>query len=285
MVSRSKRPSPLLGAAATLIDDADHAFVAGNSRFKHSFEAPTAAIEPDPRQPRKAFDRGALEALAATLKSDGQLQPVLLRPQPGHRHKWILVAGERRWRAAQTIGWKTILAIEFDGDPEVASLIENLQRVDLTPLEEASALRRLLADKQWTQTQAAEALGKRRSEVSGILNILNLPKDILDVLTSEHPVSRNVLIELARLPDDQVRRQLVDDARHGNLTIRAIRLHRTAADPVTPSRKASTSFNFAVIERVAARLSELRDTTSSVSEIDRARLIRLRGEIDALLDL
>ena len=285
MPARNRKPSPVLGAAAMLIEEADNTFIAGTSRFKHSFEAPIEAIDPDPGQARKAFDEAGLKALAETMQAEGQLQPVLVRRAPGKGRRWILVAGERRWRAAKAIGWKAILAIEFDGDPEVASLLENLQRVDLAPREEASALQRLIDGKGWTQLQAAEALGKTKSDVSGVLKILSLPDQVLDVLTSEHPAARNVLIELARLPDGPARRQLIDQARGGRLTVKAIRLSRSGSSDDEAKEVSHASFNFIVLERVAARLNDLRSTSPKVNEANRARLLRLRQEIDALLDL
>ena len=136
----------------------------------------------------------------------------------------MIVAGERRWRAAQLNSWSTILAIEHDGNPEVAGLIENLQRVDLTPVEEARGLKQLIAGNGWTQSAAAAALGKSKAEVSAVLRILSLPDALLDeVLTSELKVPKNVLVELARIEDAVVRNRLFELARTGDLTIRAIR--------------------------------------------------------------
>ena len=283
-MAQRRKPSPVLGAATILVQDAGETFITGTSRFKHTFEAPVELIRPDPGQARKSFDEDGLRTLASTMEAEGQLQPVLLRRDTTNGRGWIIVAGERRWRAAKINGWTKLLAIEYDGDPEVASLLENLQRVDLTPREEASALQRLIEGKGWTQLQAAEALGKRASDISGVLRILSLPNEVLEVLTSEHPVARNVLIELARLPDNSVRQQLVEEARIGKLTVKAIRLSRAsvaAAPPQTAS--GGRSFNFATLERVAARLNDLRVTKPTVNDVDRARLIRLRQEIDALL--
>ena len=172
MASRNKRPSPILGTAAAMIDEASGTLVTQDSRFRHTFEVPIDAVRPDPRQARKVFDDAEIRALAATMAAHGQLQPILLRKDPEARGRWVIVAGERRWRAALTLGWRFLLAIEHDGDPEVASLIENLQRVDLTPVEEARGLERLIKDKGWRQDAAAEALGRSKAEISAILRIL-----------------------------------------------------------------------------------------------------------------
>lgn len=286
MAIKNRKPSPVLGAAATLIQSADENFVTGSSKFRHTFEANVALISADPDQARKRFAEDELRSLATTMESEGQLQPILVRRNPNDGRAWIIVAGERRWRAALLNGWSRLLAIEYDGDPEVASLLENLQRVDLTPYEEAKALHRLIEEKGWTQSKAGEALGKTASEVSGVLRILTLPEEVLELLTSEHPITRNALIELARIPDEKIREQLVNEARNGRLTVKAIRLRRDA--PASTSSRTGGSaqkvFNFVVLERVAARLNDLRATRPTMDEVDRARLMRLRQEIDALLE-
>src|SRR5512134_3244911 len=202
MVTKSPRHSPILGAASMMIRDASDTLVTSDSRFRHSFEVALDVIDPDPDQARKQYAPEDIAALANTMAAQGQLQPILLRRHPSDRGKWIIVAGERRWRAAQLNSWPTILAIEHEKDPEVASLVENLQRVDLNPVEEARGVLRLMERKQWTQDQAANVLGKPKSEVSALLRIISLPSDLLDsVLTSELAVPRNVMVELARVGD------------------------------------------------------------------------------------
>ena len=144
-------------------------------------------------------------------------------------------------RAARSLGWTSILAIEHQGDPEVAALIENLQRVDLSPIEEARGLQRLITDKGWSQDQAAAALGKTKGDVSAILRILTLPDEILvPVLTSELKPAKNVLIELARIDDPATLRRMAALATDGKLTIRAIRQAREGAD-VAPAEAVATS--------------------------------------------
>ncbi len=301
MASRRKPPSPVLGAAMALIDEAGGGLVTRDSRFRHSFEAPVDRIRPDPDQARKAIAEGEVAALAATMAEQGQLQPVLVRRDPENRGLFVLVAGERRWRAAKLNGWETILAIEHEGDPEVAALIENLQRVDLTPVEEARGLQRLIRGKGLTQALAAEILGKTTGEVSATLRILTLPEEVLDqVLTSELDVPRNVLVELARVEDPQARGQLIELARQGGLTVRAVRAARdTEADqgngggegipaadgahvgggqPRPPGR-----LKFGSLDRIVVGLRILREAGEPLRPKDRSRLEVLRREIDALL--
>ena len=281
MSRRPRAPSPILGAVAATIEAESRALVT-NSGFRHTFEVPVATVEADPGQPRRAFDDDGLRQLAATMDERGQLQPVLLRRHPGDRNRWVIVAGERRWRAAGMLGWKTMLAIEHDGDPEVASLLENLQRVDLTVVEEARGVRRLMESKGWTQSQAAEAVGRSKGEMSAVLGVLHLPQELLDqVLTSEPPVPRNMLIELARIKEPAEQRRLVAAMRDGGMTIRELRQAKAAAE--RPDTPAPVRFSTTVLDRLAQRLGELRAAGQVLDEQDRQRLERLRTEIDALL--
>jgi ParB family transcriptional regulator, chromosome partitioning protein len=303
-MSRARPPSPMLSTAMAAIEAAGETLIAKDSRFRHTFEAPVERIRPDPNQARKIFTEPEIAALAATMTEQGQLQPVLLRRDPEQRGSYILVAGERRWRAARLNQWPSILAMEYDGDPEVAALVENLQRVDLTPAEEARGLQRLIDGKGWTQAQAAEALGKTKGEISATLRILALPDAVLEVLTSELDVPRNVLVELARIEDLRLRDELVGLARAGGLTIRALRdakqCERDRANargeagdaPVEgkppdavdkPRPPAGTRLTSHALDRVVAHLQILRETGKPVRPADRERLETLRREINALL--
>lgn len=281
MSRRPRAPSPILGAVAATIEAESRALVT-NSGFRHTFEVPVDAVEADPGQPRRAFDDDGLRQLAATMDERGQLQPILLRRHPEERNRWMIVAGERRWRAAAILGWKTMLAIEHDGDPEVASLLENLQRVDLTVVEEARGVRRLMESKGWTQSQAAEAVGRSKGEMSAVLRVLHLPQELLDqVLTSEPPVPRNTLIELARIKEPAEQRRLVAAMRDGGMTIRELRQAKAAAE--RPDNPSPVRFSTTVLDRLAQRLGELRAAGQVLDQQDRQRLERLRTEIDTLL--
>jgi ParB family chromosome partitioning protein len=297
MSRRRQQPSPILNTSTALIGEASGSLVTRGSRFRHSFEAPIDRIEPHPGQARTQFDQREIEALAATMAEQGQLQPILLSRNPKAKDRWFIVAGERRWRAARHNGWATILAIEHEGNVEVASLIENLQRVDLTPVEEARGLQHLIGDKGYTQTTAAAALGKSKAEVSATLRILTLPQEVLDaVLTSELRIAKNALIELARVEDRSARARLIELARQGTLTVRAIRdaqEGRGHADPGGEAarnqarRKRSTPTDAVIpvklVERLNQNLLEARTAGRAPSAAERERLSRLRDEIDHLL--
>ena len=145
---------------------------------------PLREIEPDPEQPRKNFDEEALAALAQSITENGLLQPVAVRPKkagPGY----IIIAGERRWRAARMAGLDEVPVIVKDVTDEQAAalaLIENLQREDLDPIEVAEGCRRLIDQYGLTQEQAAQRLGKSRSALTNTLRLLGLPDDVREAV-------------------------------------------------------------------------------------------------------
>jgi len=144
---------------------------------------PVASIEPHPDQPRRHFDEAALDELAASIAARGVIQPVIVRPLAGGRYQ--LVAGERRWRAAQKAQVHEIPALIRDlSDREVMALalIENIQREDLNPVEEARAYHRLAELEEMTQAEIAKMVDKSRSHVANLQRLLALPDSVLDHL-------------------------------------------------------------------------------------------------------
>ncbi len=140
-------------------------------------------IEPNRDQPRKEFDSAALAELADSISQHGVLQPLLLRPIIGGGYR--IVAGERRWRAARMAGLSEVPAVVremTDAEEMLFALIENLQREDLTPLEEARGYRTLIETQGFTQEEASQAVGKSRPAVTNALRLLNLPEDIQQML-------------------------------------------------------------------------------------------------------
>lgn len=267
-----------------MIGEASDTLVTDGGRFRHSFEVALDMVAPDPGQPRKLFDPAEIAALAATMAEQGQLQPILVRRDPAARGRWILIAGERRWRAALHNAWPAILAIEHAGDPEVAALVENLQRVDLSPLEEARGLQRLITGKGWSQDDAAARLGKHKSDISATLRILSLPQDMLDaVVTSQPGPPKSVLVELARIEDPQALRHLGRLLRAGTLTVRAVREARSM-QPVPPALP-PVSRPLPELGRVISALEKLQGADSVLTEQDRLALHHLRAVVNALLGL
>jgi ParB family chromosome partitioning protein len=144
---------------------------------------PVASIHPGKYQPRRHFDDAALEELASSIKTQGLIQPIVVRD--AGRGQYELIAGERRWRAAQKAGLLQIPAVVRDIPAQSAlavALIENIQRQELTALEEAEALRRLIDEFKLSQQQAADAVGRSRAAVANLLRLLDLPEEIRDLL-------------------------------------------------------------------------------------------------------
>ena len=146
---------------------------------------PLREIEPDPGQPRKTFDDETLAELSASIAEHGLLQPIAVRPKPSGGY--LIVAGERRRRASRMAGLTEVPVIVKDVTDEQAmelALVENLQREDLDPVEEAAGIRELMTRCDLTQEQAARKLGKSRSALANSLRLLSLPETVLELLKS-----------------------------------------------------------------------------------------------------
>ena len=167
------------GLGVLLGDDEDVAAEA--SVASEVDKLPIEFIIPDPEQPRKTFADDAIAELAASIRAKGLLQPILVRPVPGKERQYLIVAGERRWRASQKAQLHEVPVIirEFSDDQaaEIA-LIENVQRVDLNPIEEAEAYQRLAEKHERSQAEIAEAVGKSRSHVANMMRLTGLPKPV-----------------------------------------------------------------------------------------------------------
>jgi ParB family chromosome partitioning protein len=144
---------------------------------------PLGKLQPGKYQPRTRMDEGALQELAASIRSQGLMQPLLVRPVAADRYE--IIAGERRFRAARLAGLDEVPVLVKDVTDEAAAamaLIENIQREDLNPLEEAHGIQRLLDEFKFTHEQAAESLGRSRSAVSNLLRLLNLAQPVQTML-------------------------------------------------------------------------------------------------------
>jgi ParB family transcriptional regulator, chromosome partitioning protein len=142
-------------------------------------------IKPNPWQPRSHFDQLELEGLAQSIREHGILQPILVSQQPDGT--FVLITGERRWRAVQLAGLSTVPALVKEATPQESlemALVENIQRSDLNPLEEAHAFRQLLDEHGMTQEQLAQRIGKSRVAVTNTLRLLNLPDAVRDALAN-----------------------------------------------------------------------------------------------------
>ena len=145
---------------------------------------PVAQLAPNRKQPRRDFDSDALEQLAASIREQGLVQPIVV--SPGESGVYVIVAGERRWRAAQLAGLEQVPVVvrSVSGDRELLelALVENLQRSDLNPVEEALAYQALQEEFGLSQEEVAQRVGKARTTVTNALRLLNLPPAVLDLL-------------------------------------------------------------------------------------------------------
>jgi ParB family chromosome partitioning protein len=141
-------------------------------------ELPIAQVKPNPFQPRTHFDEAALAELVASIEASGLLQPIVVRPRSG---AFELIAGERRWRAVQQLGWPTVPAVVKDADDQTLltlALVENLQRNDLSPIDEAQGYQRLIEQFRMPQAEVARLVGRNRSTVANLLRLLRLPEPV-----------------------------------------------------------------------------------------------------------
>lgn len=179
-----------------------------------------ATVRPNPLQPRQHFDPDALTELAASIRARGLLQPIVVKREGDG---YLLMAGERRWRAAQLAGLETIPALVRDDDPLEIAMIENLQREDLTPLEEAEGLGQLIEQFGYTHETLAEMLGKSRPYVSNTLALRRLPDTIKAEYHATPDVSREILIHIARAESPQRQSLLWRLARLRKLSVKKFR--------------------------------------------------------------
>ncbi len=180
-------------------------------------------IEPNKAQPRKNFDKEALEQLASSIRENGVLQPLLVRPISSGNYQ--IIAGERRWRAAKIAGLTEIPVTIRDDltDEQVMqiALIENLQRENLNPIEEAMGYKELIDNYDMTQDQLAKTLGKARSSIANSLGLLTLPKTVKDLL-EEGNLSAGHCKALKAIKDTALMTEIALRAADGELSVRSI---------------------------------------------------------------
>lgn len=168
-------------------------------------------LDPNPDQPR--VEIGDLEELTSSIKEKGILEPLLVKPSK-LSGRWMIIAGERRWRAAREAGIREIPCIEMDVDDRAVAeiaLIENMQRKDLTPWEEADGLRALCERFGYTHEEVARKVGKSRSTITEALSIATLPEDIRERCRRADITSKSLLLEIVRQPDDDSMRKMADE--------------------------------------------------------------------------
>lgn len=229
------------GLSALLPNAATNAGVAEPSRSTGGvLQVAIEDLSPDKKQPRQIFDDERIEELAASIKAKGVIQPILVRRDG---EKFRIIAGERRWRAAGRAGLKTVPALIREVSERQAfelALIENIQRADLNPVEEAEAYHRLIEEHQLTQEACAERLGKDRSVIANGLRLLRLPDDVKTALASGALAMGHARALLGLGDDDAIKKASAQVIDRGLSVRDTEKLVRKAKDggkaPATPEK-------------------------------------------------
>ena len=211
-------------------------------------------IDPNPDQPRRAFSEESIAQLAESIRDQGVLQPILVTPMAGGRYR--IVAGERRWRAAREAGLSEVpVVIREISDRETAelALIENLQRADLNPMEEALGYQRLMEEYGLTQDQTAQVVGKSRPAVANALRLLGLPAAVSDMV-AEGALSAGHARAVLSYRDEAAQVRAAQDAVEQGLSVREVeRRARAAAAPARPAAPEKPSDNYLAEVQLALR--------------------------------
>ncbi len=202
-------------------------------------QIPVSRIDPSPEQPRLALDQDGLNELAASIRAHGVVQPILVRPLPAGRYQ--LVAGERRWRAAQIVNLETMPALVEEIDDATAleiAIVENLQREDLSPLDEAAMYRRMTHDYGYSVRGLAQKLGKDKGYIENRLRLADAPTEIRELVSLRKDTVSHAY-ELMKVEDPRRRKRLAAQVARGELTLLRLRARiqgRPAGAHDTPRR-------------------------------------------------
>lgn len=243
-------------------------------------------IQPNPEQPREVFATGELDDLAASIRAHGVLSPLVVRKEDG---RFILIAGERRLRAAALAGVTEVPVVVREAptaqEQLELALIENLQRADLDPIEAAKGYARLVDTYGLTQEEVATRVGKDRATVANAIRLLRLPAEALEALRAGHITAGHAraLLPLAGVPD--VLRQTLREVVSKQLNVRATeRLVRQRRPDAAPSARARTSGSDPVYDRVARLLADTLHTEVAVKPGKKGGKIVIRYGDDEELD-
>jgi ParB family chromosome partitioning protein len=218
---------------------------------------PVNVIHPNPRQPRRRFEREPAAGLAESVRAQGVIQPLLVRPRAAGGYE--LIAGERRWRAAQEAGVETVPTVVREADDRetlLLALVENVAREQLSAVEEARAYAVLLDEFGLSLGRVAEQVGRSKPSVSNRLRLLELPDDVLALVESGKLSEGHARAVLA-IPDQAGRRRLAREIVRRGLSVRAAEARAKAAGAKTKPRRNGTSLDPALVARVRDGLAQL----------------------------
>jgi len=240
---------------------------------------PVEEVLPNPDQPRHYFDPDSLEELAESVRQRGVLQPVLVRR--GEAGEIILVAGERRLRAARMAGLERIPAIVTCGNEAEIALIENLQREDLKPVEEAEALWRMVKEHGYTHEQLAKVIGKGRTTITETLSLVRLPEEIKEECRRADSYPRRLLVEIAKLSSHEDMIKLFRKVKEKSLKSEGVR-------EITRTREKTASKSFKLVKQIRTLSKKLeRAHLEGLEEEEKAEVLRalrrLKGVVEDML--
>jgi ParB family chromosome partitioning protein len=200
-------------------------------------EVPVQSIRPNPFQPRRAIDPAQLQELADSIEAAGLLQPVVVREAANGHYE--LIAGERRWRAVQKLGWAKVPVVVKEADDRTLltlAIIENIQRAELSPLEEAASYQRLIDEFKASQGDVARLVGRDRSTVANALRLLKLPAEVRDLL-ERRQLSEGHARALLGVTDERLLTRLAHSAVAEGWSVREVEARVRGERPAAPARK------------------------------------------------
>ena len=254
-----------------------------------------ADIEPRSDQPRKMFEREALETLAESIGTYGVLQPIIVRENAVLAGSYEIIAGERRWRAAKMAGLSEIPVVILDGDDLKAaqvSIIENIQRENLNPVEEALAYRTLMDKFDLTQEQVATQVGKSRSNVANMMRLLDLPENVLDMLR-EGLLSTGHARALLGLEREEDMPLLAERIVQSEMTVREVEravkamndaANAEPADPAAVEETAENKLRRVYIRDLEHRILEKMGRKAKITNSPKKKVIELTYDSDEDLE-
>jgi len=241
-------------------------------------------IRQNPDQPRKMFNAETLRELASSIEKHGLIQPITVKRDEGE-DSFLLVAGERRYRAHMLLERGTIPAIVTEGNPEEISLIENIQREDLNALETAEALQQMIERYRYTQEELGKVIGKAQNTVSEFLKLNSLPQLIKEEYrTSDNSavITKSVLVEITRVKTLEEQLHLWETVKKGGLTVRLTRSQKAGAP--TSYTKSPIDQSLFAGRKFLRKLAELRAEDISSDHVAATELLALRRQLDAIID-
>jgi ParB family chromosome partitioning protein len=262
---------------------------APGAQERSAFHCPVEKISPQPGQPRQYFDAQELEELTSSIREHGMLEPLVVRRTAPGADKFELIAGERRWRAAQRAGMKDVLVVVKDVSSKDAfelALVENVQRADLNPIELAEAYDRLLREHAYTQQALADKVGKDRVTIANGLRLLKLPQKIRSMVIGRE-LSEGHARALLGAPDDKSMADIAEKTVRGKLPVRKVeqlvRAARSRGEGAKSEKEKEKAASTPGIRDLEARLLRRLGTKVEVrDQSGKGELVIAYGSLDEL---